>query len=327
MYVSFTAKEERQLYTLNPIANTAVAAPPPVSNAPAIPAPPPILNAPAVSALPPISNVPAVSEASKRPPASRPVGAIRTQRKSTQARMQTGPMPPGLKARILENMAANKASRASRVQPNATPATIPPIEAESVGPTIPAQSNQSVLVSDPLGTQQSPPEDDGSDSISYTSTLPDVFDVGLDDSAPLATGPWVITDHLTGEMIVYEEDPPATHIVPDAPSDPTIQTLPILGILTLIQTPPPTLLFEDQDERPEWLMRSVREFLQHAPYYLCLSEVVDLFLAQEARLNYPSKVNESHFPPCLRLLTTSFTTRLLAMPYRLKIGLPKLPRI
>ena len=249
-------------------------------------------------------------------------------------------MPAALKARVLAAIAANKTSRAGRVQANAIPPTevesvsstevesVPSTEVESVPPTIPAQPG--LLATDQLGSQQSPPEDDASDSFSYTSTLPDVFEVGLDDSAPLATGPWVITDHLTGEIIVDEEVPPATRVAPYVPSDPTarIQILgPIMGIFTLVQTPPPTLLFEDGDERPEWLARSTRDFLQHAPYYLCMSEVVDLFFTQEARLGYPSKVNKSCFPSCLRSLIALFTTSLLALACHQPIGLPKLARI
>jgi hypothetical protein len=159
-----------------------------------------------------------------------------------------------------------------------------------------------------------PPESDFSDSISYTSTLPDVFDVEMDDSAPLATGPWMVIDHFTGEVIVDEEVPPT---VPGAPSDLVIQVevVPALGTLALVQTSPPTLLFADQDERPDWLIESARKHLQYMPYYMCLSDVVDLFFTQEARLGYPNKVSNMYSTMSL-LINNSFnyqSTR-LALP-------------
>ena len=131
-----------------------------------------------------------------------------------------------------------------------------------------------------------------SDSLSYTSTLSDVFDFGIDDSAPPTTGPWMIIDHFTGEIIVDEEVPPA---VSGASSNSAIQVevVPALGIPALVQTPLPTLLFVDQDERPDWFIKSTNQHLQYTPYYLCLSKVVDLFFTQEARLGYPDKVRKS----------------------------------
>jgi hypothetical protein len=41
-----------------------------------------------------------------------------------------------------------------------------------------------------------------SDGRSYTLTLPNVFDIETDSSAPPATGLWMIIDHFTGEVIV-----------------------------------------------------------------------------------------------------------------------------
>jgi hypothetical protein len=117
------------------------------------------------------------------------------------------------------------------------------------------------------------------------------------DSGPLATGPWTIINHFTSDvttddvMIVdEEEDPPAA---PAAPFDFTIQVQlnPILGVPALVQTLPPTLLFRDHDERPDWLIRSTNELLHPTPYYMCLNKVMDLFFAQEARLGYPDKVS------------------------------------
>ena len=80
----------------------------------------------------------------------------------------------------------------------------------------------------------------------------------------------------------------------EAPYDSVIQvnTFPALGTTALVETSQPALLFLDEDERPHWLLMSIKEFLRHVPYYMCLGRVVDLFLAQEARLGYPAKVSK-----------------------------------
>ena len=227
-------------------------------------------------------------------------------------------MTPALKARILANWTNDTQANATQVNAtpaNATPARtalanvtatqvpLPSIEPKSVEPTKPAQYlSQSIIIDDLPAIQEPPPssplpEDDISDTISFTSTISDFFEVGDDDSGPLVTGPWTIIDHFTGDvttddaMIVdEEEDPPAA---PAAPFDFTIQVQlnPILGVPALVQTLPPTLLFRDHDERPDWLIRSTNELLHPTSYYMCLNKVVDLFFAQEARLGYPDKVS------------------------------------
>ena len=269
-------KEERQLYTLDTITDVA-ASPPPVSDV----------------ATPPVSEP---------PPAPPTTGPTRTLRKSTQARMQTGPMAPALKARVLKNVSNKKSttgetqtngalSEIHKTQADVAQVTVRGIAAKSTSPVEPTQHSQSTLTSDLSGSQQPPPsspplEDDVSDSISYTLTLPDVFDVNMDDSAPPATGPWIITDHLTGKMTVDGVD--ITAIAPAVQSNSTIQveSNPTLGTPILIQTSPLALLFEDMDVRPGWLTRAINDYLQHVPYYMCLGKVVDLFLTQEARLSY-----------------------------------------
>ena len=175
-----------------------------------------------------------------------------------------------------------------------------PVEAESATFVEPTPFGLSTLANDTPDDRQPPPSSDPldydmSDGMSYTSTLPDVFEVGMDDSAPSATGPWTIVDHFTGEMIVDDEE-----VGPSVPSDPgpTIETEIIMGVPTLVQTSRPTLLFVDQDERSDWLIRSTSEFLQHVPYYMCLNKVVDLFFTQEARLGHPEKVSASYFLLC-----------------------------
>lgn len=117
----------------------------------------------------------------------------------------------------------------------------------------------------------------------------------MDDSVPPATD----------EMIVDDEAPPAT--TSNAPYDSVIevQTFPALGTTGLVETSQPALLFVDEDERPHWLLTSINKFLRHVPYYMCLGEVVDLFLAQEERLGYPVKVSKPV------LLVCSFTDYLV----------------
>lgn len=192
-------------------------------------------------------------------------------------------MTPALKARILKNL-DNGAPKT-----NGTQIATPSIEAEPITPIEATHPSQFTLIDHPLGDYQpsSSPEDDSSDSLSYTSTLPDVFEVGSDDSAPLATGPWVVIDHLTGEMIINDEElPPVSPTAPEIPFNSVIQVKVVKGVAVLVETPPPTLLFTDQDVRPNWLIRSTNEFLRYVPYYMCLNKVVDLFFAQERKLGY-----------------------------------------
>jgi len=99
------------------------------------------------------------------------------------------------------------------------------------------------------------------------------------------------TDHLTDEMTVDEEVPPATSGAPGAPLDSMMVDEAAPGVPDLDETPPPTLLFVDRDERPEWLISSTIEFFQYISYYGPLSKVVDLFFTQEAKLSYPEKAS------------------------------------
>ena len=272
--IHLTAKEERQLYTLKP-ATVMTTTIPPTCHIPFAPVLKPSL-APRASA----------------------VGPVRNQRNSTQARMQTGPMTPALKARILRNIANNtpKDNPAQTTTPPAETGLVTPVEAGSTTSIRTAQHSQSAIANNPFDHQREPPPssdysvDDISDDLSFTSSFPDVFDVGMEDSQPSETGPWMIIDHFTGEMVIDKESPSATPFVAGAPFDTAIQVRTILGVPTLVQTRPPALLFEDRDERPDWLIWSTNEFLQHVPYYMCLDKVVDLFFAQEARLGYPEKV-------------------------------------
>jgi len=173
-------------------------------------------------------------------------------------------------------------------------------------------------------------DDDGDTSMSYTSTLPDVFDVGMDDSAPPATGPWTIIDHFTGEMIIDDDQSaPSAPIIPTIPVAPIgpslagveVATTPRLGTTYLVEIPP-ILLSEDEDVRPQWLMTAVNAFLRFVPYVGSLGKVVDLYLAQEARLGYPDLV-------CALVLTlhnlcSDVRLSLVAFRFHLATGPPRL---
>jgi hypothetical protein len=263
------AKEDRQLYTLKPIA-AATTTPPPAPDAP-------------------------IAPASKPPPTKRNSGPVRTKRKSTQARMQTGPLPASLKARVLANTSKKTPANTAAVSPI-------DMSVRLIG------SSQSTVISQPSnnGLPTSRPPEDFSDS-------------GSDTLAP--SNPDSVTPP-TDEMSVDEEVVPVA-VASGTPCDSMIQvkSIPALGTSTLVETSPPALLHVDKDERPDWLLISVREFLRHGPYYLCLGEVVDLFLTQEARLGYPAKVSKSELP--LHSLTLQYS--LLALLYLLGTGLPKSP--
>ena len=138
-------------------------------------------------------------------------------------------------------------------------------------------SKKSTTVSRPLNNKPPVPQPPEDLSDSGSNTL-------VPSNPELAASP-------TDAMSVDEEVLPVAD-TSGALCDSVIQVniIRAFGTSTLVETLPPTLLYVDKDERPQWLITSIREFLQHGPYYLCLSEVVDLFLAQEARLGYPAKV-------------------------------------
>jgi hypothetical protein len=102
------------------------------------------------------------------------------------------------------------------------------------------------------------------------------------------------TPPTTDGMSVDEEALPTATTASNAECSPVIQlkVIPTLGVSALIQTSPPTLLNIDKDERPQWLLTAIHEFLQYGPYYLCLGKVIDLFLTQEGQLGYPAKVSK-----------------------------------
>ena len=114
-------KDDRQLFTLKPITATETA--PPTFDAPIVPA-------------------------SKSPSPTRTSGPIRAQHRSTQARMQAGPMHPAPKARILGN-ASKKTSEVDKAPVNPTP--ISPIETEPTDQLERVRYIRSALQSSPPG--------------------------------------------------------------------------------------------------------------------------------------------------------------------------------
>lgn len=190
--------------------------------------------------------------------------------------MQTGPLPA---ARVL-SLTLNKKANGAPVNTPSTPLT----EAEFPEPIKPTQPAQSALISRSTG-DQSPPSQlpkDNSGSASDTLAPPDSLNIAPSTSS---------------EMVV--DDVPSAVTTPSShPCDSVIQvqSFPSLGVSSLVQTLPPVLLFADEDERPHWLLTSIKQHIQHTPYYLCFNRVVDLFLAQEARLGYPAKVSILTFP-------------------------------
>ena len=321
------AKETHQLYTLDPIPGItvtqalldmapAVAVPQPtvptvpVPQASSPPAPALLDTAPAIAVPQPIVPTIPVPQVSSTPTPDF-TGPIRTARKS---RMRTGP----LSTRVNKNVPVRTASptnaaiprieepqvqspeinHAPQVNPPRTttlPSNIPQAHVTRAEPNIPVITT-TPPDSTPLPTTEVS-SDGASNSVSYTSTLPDVFDVRMDDSAPPATGLWMIIDHFTGEVIVDEDQ--SIHPASDVPVTPTVPIghsagvevaiTPHLGTPYLVETPS-TLLSEDEDVRPLWLMTAVSSFLRWVPCVGSLGKVIDLYLAQEARLGYPELV-------------------------------------
>ena len=157
---------------------------------------------------------------------------------------------------------------------------VPPIEAEPTDPTEPAQPDEPTFVIHSSDNQPptSQPLEDTPGSVSHTSGPPNL------DLRPPAIGD-ISVDEEVFPVITTASGPPCDCVM-------QVRIVPALGTSALVQTSLPTLLLVDEDERPSWLLRSIREFLKYAPYYLCLNEVVDLFLTQEAQLGYPAKVSK-----------------------------------
>ena len=221
---------------------------------------------------PPLTPDAPITPTSKPSPKVKKLGPARATTKSKQARMRTGPLPPALKARVLANISKSKGPRANKTSANVLTVSL-----------MDGSTNVNHQSDDEPATSQ-PPED--------------FLDSGSDTLAPLSSHS---VTPLTDEMSVDEENFPACGALGAQYDFPIqIKIFPALGTSTLVETSPPTQFHIDKDERPRWLFVSIREFLQHGPYYLCLGEVVDLFLTQEARLGYLAKVRKFE---CLHPLT------------------------
>lgn len=272
----------------------------------------------APTAAVPQSTAPAVSiPNTSSPPIPASTGPIRTARKP---KATPGPLPTRASERVpaitVRQAKVNTARspavgvsqlHASQVHPPQATA-LPPTEPNAlIMATSPSDTASTTAMQDPNAAL--PPvvqdsdaaplqamDEDPDDDRSYTSTLPDIFDVGSDDSAPQATGPWMIIDHYTGEIIVDANQ--STSPPPNAPTIPAVPTglpgveiaiAPHLGTAYLTETPA-TLLSEDEDVRPQWLLTAVNSFLRLVPCVGSLGKVIDLYLDQEARLGYPELV-------------------------------------
>jgi len=139
------------------------------------------------------------------------------------------------------------------------------------------------------------------DSVSHTSALSDL-DVSMDDSTPPATNE-ELHPVITAASCALCDSAIKVGATPEGDSE-------------LIETSQPSLLFVDKDERPNWVSMSIYDFLQYGSYYMCLNKVVDLFLAQEARLGYPVKVSRSRL---LRISPTNDFARKLLQSVRLAL--------
>lgn len=272
------AKEDRKLYTLDPIPDATVA-PPTLDTAPTVTIP----GESTVLATP-------ILKTSSTPTFSGPIRTVRQPR--------PGRGPPYARA---DKNGADKSGSPSTVSPTntTTPQVGTPLPEVDTSQVHTSKVNPPQAATDAASlTAEQVPDDNASDSRSYTSTLPDVFEVGMDDSAPPATGPWMIIDHLTGEVIADDnQSTPPAPTVPTAPAVSSGPSLPGVEVATALRlgTPylvetPPTLLSEDEDVRPQWLITAVNAFLRLVPYVGSLGKVVDLYLAQEARLGYPQLV-------------------------------------
>ena len=296
------AKESRQHYTLNPIPGMTIT--PPLLSA--IPQPSP---AQVPGSIGPIRKTrkarPNPTRVSKHPPAN---GASPTNPNAPQLESPNSQSPQinVSKVRVPQsNTPQPDVMPTEPGEPVFAPIIVAAIPHESDGPTTtitPAGSGGlATATAPPDGTPppaRAAPDDDTSDGVSYTSTISDFFDVGSDNTGPPATGPWMIIDHLTGETICDDNqsiDPvPTTQATPAAPATPALPGVetaiaPRLGTTYLVETSP-TLLSEDEDVRPQWLMTAVNSFFRFVPCIGSLGKVIDLYLAQEARLGYPELV-------------------------------------
>jgi len=81
--------------------------------------------------------------------------------------------------------------------PIVTPETnTPRAHSATVNTSRPTGSNISSIINQPSDAMAPIPDNNASNDGSYTSTLPDVFDIDMDGPEPQSTGPWVAICHV-----------------------------------------------------------------------------------------------------------------------------------
>lgn len=170
--------------------------------------------------------------------------------------------------------------------PEATPAAVapaePPMVTTPIEGTTPAEQDASTVRSD--SSQAAAKRTNGSTS--------DADDVEMEDSVTPAEKETIGINPTETAVNEDQTNTPPTRAIPFTPSFTGVQvaTNTSLGLKYLVETPP-TLLSKDEDVRPEWLAATIKIFLRRfVPCFGNLGKVVDLFLAQEARLGYPTLV-------------------------------------
>ena len=197
---------------------------------------------------------------------------------SRQARLATSPLPLRRKGQVL--------AKTTDADPQTTPGNAPinpssectdqavtanvTTSLDATNPNPEASGDESYLPD--ISGDESRPSDAPDDKLQLSS----VPDIGMDDSKRVIT----IND---GDALAVTAPPTQSGV--------KIKFLPLLGVHALVESESPTLLSVNKDVRPDWLLTVVREHLPNVPYLGCLGKVVDLFLAQEARLGYPNVVS------------------------------------
>ena len=259
---SILAKEKRKEYTLNPLP------PPNARNAPSVPSDPPHPLAPQAP----------------HPPSATATGPDRADRVSKQARRATGPL-------------TRRRKRQASAETTDAILQITPGDA-SINPSS-ACTDKTVTTNVDTSSDATSHNPDASSDESHLSNIPGneshLSDALDDESRP--SDP--LDDDLSGVSDTEMDDSELVITVDDnalavtIPAEPEVETrfLPLLGVHTLVESESPALLSVDGDVRPDWLLTVTKEYLPFVPYLGCLGKVIDLFLAQEARLGYPSVVS------------------------------------
>ena len=216
-----------------------------------------------VSSAPPEPPHPLALPAPLLPSAT---GPVRVDRVSKQARLGTGPL-------------LRRKGQASAKTADADLRTI-----LNDAPTNPSSecTDKAVAVNVGTSSDATNPNPDVSNDESHLSGALD------DELRPSCTPDVEMED--SGLVITVNDDALA---VTAAPTQSGVETrfLPLLGVHTIVESESPALLSVDGDVCPDWLLTVTKKHLPFVPYLGCLGKVVDLFLAQEARLGYPNVVS------------------------------------